>query len=67
MGLNEDINLTGNDFTNAATSFFIAYLIAEVPNGLLPNPEPKYQDRSDKYQFTFFKRFHVQNGSEGTL
>lgn len=33
MGLSKDLNLKGNDFTNAATSFFIAYLIAEVPNG----------------------------------
>lgn len=33
MGLPKDLKLKGNDFTNAATSFFIAYLIAEVPNG----------------------------------
>ncbi|KAH0565381.1 hypothetical protein GP486_001230 [Trichoglossum hirsutum] len=34
MGINKDLNLKGNDFTNAATAFFIAYLIAEAPNGL---------------------------------
>lgn len=34
MGLNKDLKLKGNEFTNAATWFFIAYLIAEVPNGL---------------------------------
>ena len=33
MGLNKHLKLTGNDFTNAATAFFIAYLIAEIPNG----------------------------------
>ena len=32
MGLNKDLALTGNDFSNASTAFFIAYLIAEVPN-----------------------------------
>jgi hypothetical protein len=34
MGLNADLNLTGNDFSNASTAFFIAYLIAEVPNSM---------------------------------
>lgn len=33
MGINEDLKLVGNNFTNAATAMFIAYLIAEVPNG----------------------------------
>ena len=33
MGLPKDLKLKGNDFSNAATSFFIAYLIAEIPNG----------------------------------
>lgn len=33
MGLSKDLNLQGNDFSNAASAFFIAYLIAEVPNG----------------------------------
>jgi hypothetical protein len=35
MGLNKDLKLKGNDFSNASTAFFIAYLIAEVPNGEL--------------------------------
>lgn len=35
MGLNKDLKLQGNDFTNAATAFYIAYLIAEIPIGLL--------------------------------
>ena len=33
MGLSKDLKLQGNDFSNAASAFFIAYLIAEVPNG----------------------------------
>lgn len=33
MGIKKDLNLVGNDFSNTATWFFIAYLIAEVPNG----------------------------------
>lgn len=33
MGLNKELKLKANEFTNAATWFFIAYLIAEVPNG----------------------------------
>jgi MFS family permease len=32
MGMNTDLTLTGNDFSNASTAFFIAYLVAEVPN-----------------------------------
>lgn len=33
MGIKKDLGLAGNDFSNVATWFFIAYLIAEVPNG----------------------------------
>ena len=33
MGLVPDLKLEGNDFSNAATAFFIAYLVAEVPTG----------------------------------
>jgi MFS family permease len=33
MGIKKDLSLKGNDFSNTATWFFIAYLIAEVPNG----------------------------------
>ncbi|KAG0645306.1 Thiamine pathway transporter THI73 [Hyphodiscus hymeniophilus] len=35
MGINKDLKLKGNDFSNVATAFFIAYLIAEVPNGYI--------------------------------
>ena len=33
MGLPKDLDLKGNEFTWAATSFSISYLIAEVPTG----------------------------------
>ncbi|CAM6103898.1 unnamed protein product [Calypogeia fissa] len=35
MGLNKDLKLRGNDFSNAATALFIAFLVCEVPNGFL--------------------------------
>lgn len=38
MGLKKDLKLTGNEFSNTATWFFIAYLIAEVPNGRCSAP-----------------------------
>ncbi|KAJ5112925.1 hypothetical protein N7456_001459 [Penicillium angulare] len=40
MGLKTDLNLTGNDFSNIASWFFIAYLIAEVPNVYFLNKLP---------------------------
>ena len=42
MGMKTDLHLKGNDFSNGASAFFIAYLVAEVPNGkinALLNPE----------------------------
>ncbi|KIM92204.1 hypothetical protein PILCRDRAFT_298 [Piloderma croceum F 1598] len=33
MGMNEDLKLVGNNFSNVATALFIATLIAEVPTG----------------------------------
>lgn len=46
MRLSPDLRLQGNDFTNAATAFFIAYLIAEIPNGWFffngLSPLPRY-------------------------
>ncbi|KAJ5768780.1 hypothetical protein N7520_003339 [Penicillium odoratum] len=32
MGLRKDLKLVGNEFSDIATYFFVAYLIAEVPN-----------------------------------
>ncbi|MCJ1469832.1 hypothetical protein MMC07_008474 [Pseudocyphellaria aurata] len=33
MGMNQQLGLVGNNFSNAASVFYIAYLIAEIPNG----------------------------------
>ena len=67
MGLNKDLKLTGNDFTNAATAFFIAYLIAEVPNGgslaLLQNEATIFFLMQNAGQVTSFRKCHPQNGS----
>lgn len=35
MGISTELHLVGNEFSNVGTSFFIAYLIAEVPNSEL--------------------------------
>ncbi|KAL1966148.1 hypothetical protein VTN77DRAFT_4700 [Rasamsonia byssochlamydoides] len=40
MGITTDLKLKGNDFSNAATSFFIAYLVAEAPNTWLLQKVP---------------------------
>lgn len=36
MGMPSDLKLQGNNISNAASSFFVAYLIAEIPNGACP-------------------------------
>lgn len=38
MGLPKDLKLVGNQFTWAATAFSIAYLIAEIPTGVIFSP-----------------------------
>lgn len=40
MGLTPALGLQGNDFSNAGTAFFIAYLVAEVPTGYVLNKVP---------------------------
>lgn len=45
MGIKTDLMLTGNEFSDTATWFFIAYLIAEVPNGKLASPLLKVLSR----------------------
>ncbi|KAJ6003988.1 hypothetical protein N7522_005633 [Penicillium canescens] len=35
MGLQDDLEMTGNDFSWLATAFFIAYAVAEIPQGAL--------------------------------
>lgn len=34
MGLQEDLGMSGNDFSWLATAFFIAYAVAEIPQGM---------------------------------
>ncbi|KAK6333635.1 hypothetical protein TWF730_003820 [Orbilia blumenaviensis] len=40
MGLNEDLNLQGNDFSWCATAFFTAFLLAEIPTGIILQKVP---------------------------
>ncbi|PWW80903.1 MFS general substrate transporter [Tuber magnatum] len=40
MGLPKDLKLKGNQFTWAATTFFIAYLVAEIPTGYILQKMP---------------------------
>ena len=40
MGLQKDLQLKGNDFTNVATAFFVAFIIVEIPNGMLQHYVP---------------------------
>ncbi|GAB7353321.1 hypothetical protein MBLNU459_g3817t1 [Dothideomycetes sp. NU459] len=44
MGLTADLQLEGNDFSNAGTTFWIAVLVAEFPNAYLLQrlPTPKW-------------------------
>lgn len=34
MGLQADLGMSGNDFSWLATGFFIAYAVAEIPQGI---------------------------------
>ncbi|KAL8646153.1 MAG: hypothetical protein Q9210_006295 [Variospora velana] len=43
MGLNQELRLKANGFSNAATWFFIAFLIAEVPNAIILQKVPVAQ------------------------
>ena len=40
MGITKELKLVGNNFTNTATAFFIAYLIAEIPNAMVLQKVP---------------------------
>lgn len=33
MGMQDDLGMKGNDFSWLATGFFIAYAVAEIPQG----------------------------------
>lgn len=34
MGMQDDLGMKGNDFSWLATGFFIAYAVAEIPQGM---------------------------------
>jgi hypothetical protein len=38
MGIQKDLHLGPNDFTNGATAFFIGYAVAEIPQGQFITP-----------------------------
>lgn len=40
MGLSTDLGMTGNQFSNMATLFFVAYAVAEIPQGYLLQKYP---------------------------
>ncbi|KAI9370119.1 major facilitator superfamily domain-containing protein [Aspergillus egyptiacus] len=40
MGIQTDLGMSGNDFSWLATAFFIAYAIAEIPQGILLQKYP---------------------------
>lgn len=62
MGISKDLKLVGNNFSNVASAFFIAYLIAEVPNGPSLYPDVAFSAFSHSIQDTFFKRSQWPNG-----
>ncbi|KAJ0421480.1 major facilitator superfamily domain-containing protein [Aspergillus carlsbadensis] len=40
MGIQADLGMSGNDFSWLATAFFIAYCVAEIPQGILLHKYP---------------------------
>ncbi|KAL4982992.1 major facilitator superfamily domain-containing protein [Aspergillus falconensis] len=40
MGIQDDLSMSGNDFSWLATAFFIAYAVAEIPQGYLLQKYP---------------------------
>ncbi|KAL2826770.1 MFS general substrate transporter [Aspergillus pseudoustus] len=40
MGIQDDLGMSGNDFSWLATAFFIAYCLAEIPQGILLHKYP---------------------------
>jgi phosphatidylserine/phosphatidylglycerophosphate/cardiolipin synthase-like enzyme len=61
MGMNQDLRLSGNEFSNTATASSVATLIAEVPMGtqlLLSYP---YWPLPTRSKALLFNRFHQVN------
>lgn len=68
MGIRKDLRLVGNEFSNVATWVFIAYLIAEVPNGeyFYSSPRRNFLEGSLlslNLQYTSYKKYRLPNGS----
>lgn len=55
MGLTPNLKLKGNDFSNTATAFFAAYLIAEIPTGESPIPTESSHSSDDLTVFILNK------------
>jgi hypothetical protein len=63
MGMNKDLKLVGNNFSNAASATYIASLIAEVPMGrpLFPRYlSPTHHPRC-------IRRLHPSKGPAGEI
>lgn len=49
MGLNKDLKLVGNDFSNIATFLFVGLLCFEIPNSMFPiGPSPASLEEEEK-------------------
>jgi energy-converting hydrogenase Eha subunit C len=65
MGLQKDLGMAGNDFSWLATAFYIAYAVAEVPQGASPLLTIQYTQTNEigillqKYPVTKVLGFNV--------
>lgn len=62
MGINKDLALTKNNFTNVGSAFFIAYLIAEVPTGKSAPSKPVNKFLTHTLQDMSSKKSLQENG-----
>lgn len=63
MGLNKDLKLQGNDFSNIATFLFVGLLCFEIPNSTLGFPVyGSCVYITDMSQFTCFRLYLPPSG-----
>ncbi|KFZ07570.1 hypothetical protein V501_06325 [Pseudogymnoascus sp. VKM F-4519 (FW-2642)] len=62
MGINKDLALTKNNFTNVGSAFFIAYLIAEVPTGESTSSHGANKVLTHILQDISSRNFHLESG-----
>jgi hypothetical protein len=62
MGINKDLALTKNNFTNVGSAFFIAYLIAEVPTGESASSNAANKVLTHMLQDISSRNFRLENG-----